>query len=309
MVAPLRLKPVFKERVWGGFRLNPEASSPIGEAWVVFDECRIDGGIWEGATLADVVGQRGKEVLGEHVLQRTGGRFPLLIKLLDAQDWLSVQVHPDDEQARQFEGNDEYGKTEAWYILKADEGARLVSGLNGTPTGEELRAAAEGGTLEQLLRYQQVSDGDVIYIPAGRVHAIGPGLLIYEVQQASDITYRLFDWNRPASAGRELHLDRGVAVTVTSSSAPMEQVSYPTLVHCPYFTLEEVVAGNQPVHGNTGGMSFHALTVISGEATLRAGDMELGVKELETVLVPAEVNAYELEARGAGCRVLRASVI
>ena len=288
--------------------MKPESKNPIGEAWIVFDECTVDGGPWDGSTLADIAHANGIALLGERVVQQTGNRVPLLIKLLDAQDWLSVQVHPNDEQARRYEGPDEFGKTEAWYLLEADEDARLVSGLAGTPTRHEVRSAAEDGTLERLLHYENVSAGDVVFIPAGRVHAIGPGLLIYEVQQTSDTTYRLFDWNRPSSAGRELHLDRGIDVVSIPSGEVNNEATYPTLVTCPYFTLDEIVVGEQQVRASTEGRTFHALTVISGEVTLNAGGNAMHLEVLETVLVPASTQGYELVSSGGNCRLLRSRV-
>ena len=292
----LQLKPIYQPRVWGGRRLLPATSQPIGEAWVVYEHNEVASGPLTGRSLASLASEYGSDLLGSEVVRRIGSRFPLLIKLLDAHDWLSVQVHPNDEQARRLEGDDELGKTEAWYILEAAEGARLISGLTGNPSPEALREAATNGTLNRYLNYVEVVAGDVVFTPAGQVHAIGPGLLIYEVQQTSDITYRLFDWNRPASAGRELHLDKGLAVISYDPPAPVRSATDGgNLVTCPYFLLDEVDVTTGRVAMSTGGRSFHALTAIHGDVVVRASGDEVRLNELDSVVVPASVMEYELE--------------
>jgi len=209
----IELEPQFKPRVWGGRRLAErfglDASEPIGEAWMVFDENRIASGPYAGRVLAEVLPRLGEAFLGRAVVERYGHRLPLLVKFLDTADWLSVQVHPDDAYARSHEAESGWlGKAEAWVVLEAEPDARVIYGVKRPVTREELRAAAQDGTILELLNFVPVQQGDVIYVPPGTIHALGPGLLVYEVSQRSDLTYRLYDYGR----GRELHLDRALDV-------------------------------------------------------------------------------------------------
>jgi mannose-6-phosphate isomerase len=213
MPALLQLEPLYDPRVWGGQRLKPSPEKPIGEAWVVYECNPIAGGPYAGRTLAEIAAERGADLVGRQAFERTGRRFPLLIKLLDCADWLSIQVHPNDEQAIQLEGSGQFGKTEAWHVLEAEEGAQLIAGVKPGTAAEELAQAIRSGNIEAYSQYHTVHAGDTIFMPAGLMHALGPGLLLYEVQQTSDLTYRVFDWNRPASAGRPLHIEQSVAVT------------------------------------------------------------------------------------------------
>lgn len=304
----LQLKPEFKERVWGGRRLNPQADRPIGEAWVIFEGCQVSGGAWDGMSLAEVGQQDGVGLLGPDVVAQTGNRFPLLVKLLHSTDWLSVQVHPDDEQAAQLEGPGQFGKTEAWHIIEADDDAQVVYGLRGNWSRADLERMIQLGRFEQALNFRRVASGDTLFTPAGCVHAIGPGLFIYEVQQTSDITYRLFDWNRPASAGRELHLAKGLSVlgACDGGSTPLVATGardVETLTGCEYFVLDHISSDGSRVLCDTGGRSFHALTVIQGDVLLRTNGTETSLKELDSIVVPAGCGEYALQS-GAPFRVL-----
>lgn len=298
-IQPIRLRPIYQQRVWGGNRLQPGADLPIGEAWVVYEGNQVEGGAWAGRTLADVADELGEELLGAAAVAQTGSRFPLLIKLLDSNEWLSVQVHPNDEQAARLEGPGFLGKTEAWHILEAEPGARVVSGLRDGQATEDLDRLATAGRFENVLEYVPVEAGDTLFTPAGCVHAMGPGLFIYEVQQTSDITYRLYDWNRPQTAGRALHLDKGFQVAgpaagTHSRRKTLHQTNREILVECAYFTLEMVFASDQPVQLDTEGRSFHALTVIQGQVEIRSAGISERVATLESVVIPAAVGAYEL---------------
>jgi len=209
----VELEPQFKPRVWGGRRLAErfglEADEPIGEAWMVFDGNRVASGPYAGRALAEVLPELGEAFLGRAVVERYGYRLPLLVKFLDTADWLSVQVHPDDAYARTHESESGWlGKAEAWVVLEAEPGAQIVYGVKCPVTREELRAAALDGSILELLNFVPVQQGDVIYVPPGTIHALGPGLLVYEVSQRSDLTYRLYDYGR----GRELHLDQALDV-------------------------------------------------------------------------------------------------
>lgn len=308
----LQLLPQYHTRVWGGQRLKP-AQPPIGEAWIVYEHNRIAAGPFAGRTLAEVAEAQGAALLGASVVARTGRRFPLLIKLLDCADWLSIQVHPNDEQAMQLEGPGHFGKTEAWHILEAEAGAQLIAGVRPGVSAEALAQAIRSGALLDVVAYHPVQAGDTVFMPAGTLHALGPGLLLYEVQQTSDITYRVFDWNRPASAGRALHLEQSALVADPTAQGRLQHLPPLTangrrsLVTCRYFQLELLAAGTESLLLDTRGESFHALTVIQGAAEVVLGSERLTLSRFESVIVPAEAGAYRLEPRG-GCRVLNASV-
>jgi mannose-6-phosphate isomerase len=248
-------------------------------------------------------------------VRRTGTRFPLRIKILDCNDWLSVQVHPNDEQARQMEGPDQFGKTEAWHILEAADGAQLIAGVKEGTTADALAAAIRNGTIIDRVQYHAAHTGDTIFMPAGTLHALGPGFLVYEVQQTSNITYRIFDWNRPASAGRALHIEQSVAVTnpqgmgQVQPAPKLEHDDQRALVQCPYFNLDLLVAQSQPWQLDTRGESFHALTAIAGQGAIECGTERMTLNRFETVLVAAKAGAYQLQPISPeDVRVLRASV-
>jgi mannose-6-phosphate isomerase len=313
MTQLLKLLPEYRDYVWGGQRLRP--GTLTAEAWIVYENDQIADGPLAGGTLADAARQLGPALLGERAYRQTGDRFPLLIKLLDCNEWLSVQVHPNDEQAVQLAGPDHFGKTEAWHVLEAQPGAQLIAGVRDGTTAAALAAAIRNGTVVDLAEYHHIRQGDTVFVPAGTLHALGPGSLIYEVQQTSDITYRIFDWNRPASAGRPLHIEQSIIVTNPRASGQLRHApklasneSQP-VVSCPYFTLELMTAQTAPLLLDTHGESFHAVTVIEGQAELRCGAERATLKQYETMLVPASAGTYQLHPLGkGGCRALKAGV-
>jgi mannose-6-phosphate isomerase len=314
---PLRLGIQYHHRVWGGQRLKPTqpGETPIGEAWLVHEHNRVQSGRFAGATLEVVAQELGAELLGERVIAHTGTRFPLLLKLLDCADWLSIQVHPNDTQAVQLEGIGQFGKTEAWHLLEveqgAEQGAELIAGVKSGVSPGALASAIRGGTVREIAQYQTVQAGDTVMMRAGTMHALGPGLLLYEVQQTSDITYRVYDWDRPASAGRKLHIEQSVAVTTTEAAPvqhlpPLPATATQTLTQCPYFTLELLQSdGRETVRADTNGMSFHALTVTSGALTLETASDQITLQPYETVIVPAAHGMYALQGT---FKALRSSV-
>jgi mannose-6-phosphate isomerase len=299
----LRVVPRYAERVWGGQRLKP-ASPPIGEAWIVWEENEIASGPLAGRTLGHVAAEHGVALLGARVVRQTGHRFPLLIKLLDTADWLSVQVHPNDEQAVRLEGPGHFGKTEAWHILEAEDGAQIICGLRPDTSGEMLTAAIKAGNVTDLAQYLPVQVGDTVFVAAGTMHALGPGMLLYEVQQTSDITYRVFDWNRPQAAGRSLHLDQSIAVTNPEAAPPatrlprLDDGASVTLTTCPYFELNMLGAHSQVVELNTEDETFHAVTVIDGMATLETAHGTESLTRFDTVIVPANTGSYRIRPTG-----------
>jgi mannose-6-phosphate isomerase len=308
----LQLTPQYHHRLWGGQHLQANPTNPIGEMWAVYEQNQIANGPLAGQALAEVSKQLGADLLGAKVFARTGSRFPLLIKLLDCADWLSVQVHPNDHQAIQLEGAGQFGKTEAWHILNAQPGAQVIAGVKPDTSPEALAQAIRGGMILEHMQYHTVEVGDTIFIPAGTVHALGPGLLLYEVQQTSDITYRVFDWNRPASAGRKLHIEQSVAVSDPNANGqlshlpPLNSTDCQPLTKCDYFTLD-IIAAETVMDFDTEQQSFHTLTVISGEVEATANDETLRLKPFETVVVPAGVGGYRLRPMSKA-RLLRARV-
>ena len=312
LATPFQLTPEYREYLWGGGRLRPDRLT--AEAWVIYAEDFVAAGPLAGRTLAEVAAQDPIGLLGADTVAQTGTRFPLLIKILDCAQWLSLQVHPDDEAAVRLEGPGYFGKTEAWHVLDAAPGAQLIAGMRPGATAAALTAAIRDGTILDFVQYQAVQAGDTVFMPARTIHALGPGLLIYEVQQTSDLTYRVFDWNRPATPGRALHIEKSLAVADPSASAPARPApalaagERAELAACPYFTLELIVGGEEPIAGDTAGRTFHALTVIEGAAEVVARDGALRLNRFDSAVIPAACGAYEIRPLD-GCRVLKASTV
>lgn len=317
----LPLTPQYRERVWGGQLLKrSDSGTPIGEAWVAYGQSVVGAGPQvgqpvEGQTLDALIttGHRAAVLgsAGARLAPQEG--FPLLIKLLDCADWLSVQVHPNDAQAREMVGPGERGKTEAWHLLRAEPGAELIAGVKDGTTREALAAAIRGGQVLDVCQKLPVQAGDTVFIPAGTLHALGPGLLLYEVQQSSDTTYRVYDWDRPASAGRQLHIEQSVAVTDPQLHGDLRRVAQThgqgVLLHTPYFVLDGLkLAAGESRQADTEGLSFHLVTVTEGQATLSCGEEQLHLNTFGTALVTAETGAYSLEASGGEARLLVSSL-
>ncbi len=297
----IQVVPEYHHRVWGGQQLKPDPHKPYGEAWLVFERNKIKSGSFAGQTLEEVARTLGTELLGARVMGRTGRRFPLLIKILDCADWLSIQVHPNDEQAIKLEGKGQFGKTEAWHVLDAVPGAELIAGVKPGTTPAELEAAIRDGSILSVSQKHVVETGATIMMPAGTLHALGPGFLIYEVQQTSDTTYRVWDWNRPASAGRALHLAQSVAVTNPNLTGQINhhvmqaQKAVETRVSCEYFQLEEIHGTDIDMVCDTENSSFHSITLTQGRAEVMLGESRVTLGKFETVIVPANAGEYQIE--------------
>lgn len=296
-LAPLTLKITIRNYVWGGRALQALAGpdtaqdAPIAEVWAVYEHNQIASGPFAGRTLAELLEEYHDEILGT----KGKGRFPLLIKLLDCARWLSLQVHPNDEMAVQLEGPGFMGKTEAWHILAAEANAELIAGIKENTTAAALAEAIRAGEkILELVEYHRVHQGDTVFMPARTIHALGPGLLVYEVQQTSDLTYRVFDWNRPLTGGRELHIDKSLAVSDPQARGQIRRANpaETSLVHCDYFHLERLTA---PETRDTHGESFHALTVIGGEAQLQTEHGLQTLKQFDSLIIPAGLGKYRLE--------------
>jgi mannose-6-phosphate isomerase len=273
-IEPFRLKPWFSERVWGKKDLKPwfadtGTTELVGEAWLTGPQCVVETGLFEGETLTEV---------GEEL----GGEFPLLVKILFPKEKLSVQVHPDDAQAKAM--GETRGKTECWYVLEAEPGATVALGLKPGVGAKELAASVEDGTMESLMRHVPVSVGDMLFVDAGTVHAIGPGVVLLETQQTSDVTYRLYDYGRP----RELHLEKGLQVmkekTAAGKVAPRAMDGFTRLIEQKYFVVDrfEVRTGEVTLTVDGAG----CLVGLAGSGVLRCGEEEVELKTAQAVVVP-----------------------
>lgn len=306
--SPFRLVPAYHERVWGGHRLK-RCSPPIGEAWLVDAHNRIAGGPFAGATFGDLPAREQARLLGTDGSAAAGGGFPIIIKLLDTADWISVQVHPDDRLASEIEGPGATGKTEAWHIIEAAPGAGIVAGLRPGATLESIASACSPAEAFEHLLFRPVGRGDTALVEAGTVHSLGPGLLVYEVQQASHLTYRGYDWGREAG-GRDVDLDRFARAADPSRRAcvlpGLQGPGLRLLADCEYFRIEQA-CGESGLHFEPGGRTFHAITAVDGAVTIEAHSWCERVDPLDTIVVPANSEAYCLRTH-AGARALIASV-
>lgn len=295
----LFFKPAVRNYMWGGRSLAPLAGNaagsgqPIAEVWAVHEDNPLSSGIFAGRTLAELCLEFPDEILGTG---HRGRRFPLLVKLLDCEQWLSLQVHPNDEQARQMEGPQFQGKTEAWHILEAQPDSQLIAGVKPNTPPKALRDAIGSEKILELVEYHQVKKNDVVFMPAGAIHALGPGLLVYEVQQTSDLTYRVFDWNRPQTNGRVLHVEKSIAAVNPQAQIKIIRCAHSEtdvgLIESPYFCLERLLS---PQKRNTLGESPHILTAIEGRARISAAGREILLENLNTVLITAACGQYRLD--------------
>ncbi|MCA9881869.1 MAG: class I mannose-6-phosphate isomerase [Anaerolineae bacterium] len=305
---PFKLAPSLHVKVWGGRKLQTVMNKPLptdepyGEAWELHDTAVITNGPLAGQTLADALAEYGTDLIGAQNDPREG--FPLLAKIIDAEDWLSIQVHPNDEQARELE-NDPRGKTEAWLILAADEGAKLCIGVQPGTSREIMADAIRNNTLEDVLEYADVHAGDVFFVAANTIHALGPGILLYEIQQSSNITYRLYDWGRMGLDGkpREMHVEKGVQVSNVESLPELKHPEGATtvMVSCPYFETMRHTLVDMSLQLTTNG-AFQALTCIDGTLTVTHGETTITLQKGETVLIPASLDAYLLVGTGTVLR-------
>ena len=288
-LAPFRLKPWFSERVWGKRDLRPwyedtGTTELVGEAWLTGPQCVVETGELEGRTFASVAAE-------------LGGEFPLLVKLLFPNEKLSVQVHPDDAQAQAF--GEVRGKTECWYVLEAEPGAAVALGLKDGAGREQVAAAIADGTMESLMEWVPVEVGDMLFVDAGTVHAIGPGVVLLETQQTSDVTYRLYDYGRP----RELHLEKGLAVMKAKTQAgkvkPREMDGFTRLIEQKYFAVDRFELGKMDEarvsmegQGCLVGLKGTVSVITPGdEVELLPGQAVVTPKGLAEVIVEAEHGA------------------
>lgn len=307
---PLKFTPQFKERVWGGRALQQFGFSipdgPIGEAWLIGDHphgtTSVTNGPLKGMGLDQVREKYGEQLFGTLGSSRHHQKFPLLIKLLDCQDDLSVQVHPNDHYEQLPPG--ELGKTEMWLILAAKPGAKIIYGLKDGMNRERLTELIEEGRIMEGLREVEVKAGDSFYIPAGTVHALGSGVLVAEVQQNSDTVYRLYDYNRPGLDGqpRELHIEDSLNVisydNAGATRMTTEQTStneWLTLCESPFFIVEKAqVSAGQSWELSTSPLTFTILMICEGEGSISWGEESTSLRAGDCLLLPANLGDYSL---------------
>jgi mannose-6-phosphate isomerase len=299
-LGPISLRPIFQQRIWGVETLpawypQPAAGHPIGEAWLTAETCVADSGPLANKSLAELA-----SLCPEALANTSGVGFPLLIKTLFPREKLSVQVHPNDAQALAL--GEPRGKTECWYVLSAEPGATVAVGFREPLSIDDIRTSIAAKTLEDKLAYIPVKPGDMVYVDAGTVHAIGPGMVVLETQQYSDITYRLYDYGRP----RELHIEPGLAVSRTTSSAglvsPVAMDGFTRLVASAYFVVDRFSLTSEPTplaHPQ----KLQMLFALSQGAFVEGGDNTSPLTPGRIIILPAEGIDYSLHGAGEVIRI------
>ena len=314
MLYPLKFETIFKEKIWGGEKIKSVLGkdfSPLsncGETWEVSavkgDVSIVSEGALAGTPLTELITTYTSELLGQSVYERFGEEFPLLIKFIDAKEDLSIQVHPNDELAKKRHNS--CGKSEMWYIFQADQGANLISGFNQKIDKQSYLEAFEEGRLEDILCRTEVKAGDVFNLPAGRVHTIGAGILLAEIQQTSDITYRIYDFDRPDKDGnlRELHVEQALDA-INYEYLDSYKTSYETvlnscspLVSSKYFETNKFAITEQIVRDYSELDSFRILICYEGKATINSPGFSTEIQKGDAILIPASLSLVSIEPHG-----------
>ncbi len=321
---PLKFKPVYQERIWGGNRLHSllnKASCQnggCGESWelsaVEGHVSVVSNGFLAGNDLQELIEIYLGDLVGERVYEQYGDEFPLLTKFIDTAQDLSIQVHPDDKLAK--ERHNAYGKTEMWYVLHADKGAHLNSGFNQEVDRQKYIEYLESGRLIELLNFEEVKAGDVFFIPAGRVHSIGKGIILAEIQQTSDVTYRIYDYDRKDKNGnkRELHTDWALDA-IDYSYCDRYKTNYQAvknktteIVTCPYFTTN-IIEFDQEITKDISAIdSFVIYICIEGNFEIFWNNETERVIKGDTILIPATLEEYSLKPTGGLAKVLEVHI-
>jgi mannose-6-phosphate isomerase len=309
---PLQFEPILKERIWGGEKLKTVLNKPItskitGESWelstVEGDVSTVANGELKGKSLMDLINETPDEILGTRVYERFGKQFPLLFKYLDAREDLSIQVHPNDKLAK--ERHNSFGKTEMWYVMQADADSRIIVGFKENSSKEEYLKHLHDNTLVSILDDVKAKAGDVFFLETGTVHAIGAGLVVAEIQQTSDITYRLYDFDRVDAQGnkRELHVD--LALDAINYNKVDTQKKYDSkantsnkVVDCPYFTTNFIPLEDK-VQVSKSGETFTVYMCIEGSFEIEYDGFKHTYIKGDTVLVPAAINAFVLSGKAS----------
>lgn len=304
---PLKFKPIPQYRIWGGNKLNeilPQDSQieNLGEIWCLSGISEnvsvVENGELKGKNLNEIIEIYQEKLLGENTWGKFGNNFPLLMKFIDAAEPLSVQVHPNDEQAKRMHNS--FGKSEMWYIIDAENDAELIIGFEDGITKTDYSEHLQNETLEEILHEIPIEKGDAIYIPAGRVHAIGKGIVLAEIQQTSDVTYRIYDYNRIDKDGKKRELHTDLALEAIDFN-PIENIKtdyskkkneFSELINSPYFTTQ-IFEGNESVeiHGND---ELKIYICTEGKGKFKTENFETELKKYECLLIPAEISDYEI---------------
>ena len=311
---PISFVPQLQYRLWGGNKLSTQLNKKgqgenNGESWEISAvpgfESEVASGKHKGKTLTELIGAFPKELLGEAVTERFGSAFPLLIKFIDAKIPLSVQVHPNDELAK--ERHNSFGKNEMWYILDAEPDAELIMGFNQEIDKQQYQKLLKENRVEEVLHREKVSAGDVVYIPTGRIHAIGGGVLLAEIQQSSDVTYRVYDYNRvDAQTGktRELHNDLALDA-LDFSVQKTHKIDYPkkvnqvnTIVETPYFTTSFLPVNGTLKREYPNCDSFRVLMCVSGSLSISYAEEEYPLTNGSCLLIPAAIEQLSIQGKG-----------
>lgn len=311
---PLKFQTIYKDKIWGGQKIKTVLNkdfgdlSNCGETWEISgvpgNVSVVKEGPFAGRDLASILSEYREQLVGEHVYAKYGDEFPLLVKFIDANDDLSIQVHPGDELARKRHNS--FGKTEMWYIFQADEGAKLNVGFNRPMTKEQYLQYFNEGRLMDILNWVAVQDDDVVFIPAGRVHSIGKGCLLAEIQQSSDVTYRIYDFDRTDSQGnkRELHTELALdAIDFTyhedyKTHYDDKKNAVVNLVQCEYFTTNKLHYDRSAERDHSGRDSFVIYVCMEGALNMAWENGNIFMKKGEAVLVPANIKKLRLEPEG-----------
>lgn len=316
---PLKFNTIFKDKIWGGEKIRTHLKKDFGtlpncgETWeisaVTGNVSVVANGNLVGTNLAQLIKDYKGELIGDKVYGRFGKEFPLLIKFIDANEDLSIQVHPNDELAKARHNS--FGKTEMWYVLQADEGSTLISGFNQQVDEKTYLSKLDNGSINDILNKENVKAGDVFFLPAGRVHTIGKGLLIAEIQQTSDITYRIYDFDRVDGNGkkRELHTDEALAA-IDYNMYPHYKTDYKkisnainSVVSCEYFTTNFIALSTALKRSYQKIDSFKILICVEGSSTLATETGNVDVALGECVLIPANIKEIELTTK-RGAKIL-----
>lgn len=309
---PLQFEPILKERIWGGKKLKSLLNKPItsditGESWEIStvenDVSVVSNGVFKGKSIVDLIDEYPQEILGYKVYKQFGKQFPLLFKFIDAREDLSIQLHPNDELAKKRHNS--FGKTEMWYVMQADENARLIVGFKEKSSSQEYLENLQNKTLLDILDTKKVQAGDVFFLETGTIHAIGAGIVIAEIQQTSDITYRVYDFDRVDAQGnsRELHLD--LALDAINYNVVEAQKQYSeirnqpnSIVNCNYFTTNIIpLDGNLKVEKDKS--SFTVYMCVEGSFALKCNEKSYYYKNGDTILVPAEISEFYLQGNAS----------
>ncbi|MFD1063391.1 type I phosphomannose isomerase catalytic subunit [Winogradskyella litorisediminis] len=310
---PLKFQPILKDKIWGGDKLSKylnknSKSSQVGESWEISDiegdVSIVSNGFLKDQSLKQVLQTYGVEILGLKNHKIFGNNFPLLIKFIDAKQDLSIQLHPNDELAKKRHNS--FGKTEMWYVLQADENSNLIIGFNQQITPKKYLSHLENNTLTEILNFENVTKGDTYFIEVGRVHAIGAGVLLAEIQQTSDITYRVYDWDRVDDNGNARELHNHLALEAIDFDMKENfKVNYHNdsnttnkMVSCQYFTTNFLKLDTDLDKENTYD-SFIIYMCVEGEAEIRTSNTSELITKGETILVPATIKEFSLKTKNA----------